>query len=94
LAADTHPERNPLLPLQPDAPGPTSGACAHYHATRFDNDDTLELVSMLEFLAGWLDADLDYARSRLPLYGAYTVDDLRADTIRILHTIKQTNIQS
>jgi hypothetical protein len=56
--------------------------------------DTIELVSLLEFLTGWLDADLDYARARLPLYGTYTVDHLRADTSRLLYAIKQANIES
>jgi hypothetical protein len=73
------------LPLQPDAPRP--GIVAGDPAT-------IELVSLLDFLAGWLDADLDYARARLPLYGTYTVDHLRADTTRILQAIKQTNIES
>ena len=33
-----------------------------------------ELIALLEFYAGWLNADIDYARARLPLDGAYRVD--------------------
>ncbi len=55
---------------------------------------TVELVSLLHFLADWLDADLDYARARLPLYRTYTVDNLRADTARLINTIKKANVGS
>ena len=57
-----------------------------------DRSDAIELVSLLEFLVAWLDADLDYARARLPLYGTYTVEDLRADTARLLSSIKRANV--
>jgi hypothetical protein len=80
--------------LGPHANDTSSGVCAQHYPTTLDHADTLELVTLLEFLVGWLDADLDYARTRLPLYGTYTVDDLRADTVRLLHAIKKTNIES
>ena len=57
-----------------------------------DRSDAIELVSLLEFLVGWLDADLDYTRARLPLHGTYTVEDLRADTARLLSSIKRANV--
>ncbi|MHB1536547.1 MAG: hypothetical protein ACYC1D_18435, partial [Acidimicrobiales bacterium] len=50
--------------------------------------DVVELTTFLEFYAGWLEADIDYARARLPLYGTYSVDDLRADTARIVKALK------
>ncbi len=34
----------------------------------------------LEFLSGWPDADLDYARARLPLCATYAVDHLSEPT--------------
>ncbi len=52
--------------------------------------DIIELVSILEFLVGWLGADLDHARARLPLYGTDNVDDLRADTARLTKTLEAT----
>ena len=80
--------------LGPHTNDTTCGVWAQQHPATLDHADTIELVSLLEFLADWLDADLDYARARLPLYGTYTVDDLRANTVRLLHAIKKTNIES
>ena len=80
--------------LGPHTNDTTCSVCAQRQYTPLDPPATIEIVSLLEFLAGWIDADLDYARARLPLYGTYTVDDLRADTRRILHAIKQTNHES
>ena len=37
---------------------------------------------------GWLRAHVDYARGRLPLYGLDSVDDLQADTARLLNLLK------
>jgi hypothetical protein len=70
-----------------------NGDCAQQRPTTLDPADTIELASLLEFLAGWLDADLEYTRARLPLHGTYTVDDLRADIARLLHAIKKDNIE-
>jgi hypothetical protein len=67
----------------------TCGVCARQHPTTLDPAHTIEVVSLLEFFVGWLDADRGYTRARLPLYGTYTVDDLRADTVRVLHAIKK-----
>jgi hypothetical protein len=53
-----------------------------------DAPDALELTGILEFFAGWLRADLDYARARLPLYGAYRVDDLQADIARLIKLLE------
>ena len=61
----------------------------HHH---LDRSDAIELVTLREFLAGWLDADLDYTRAGRPLYGTYTVEDLRADTARLLSSIKRANV--
>ena len=80
--------------LGPHTNSSARGVTAQQHPTTIlDRSDAIELVSLLEFLAGWLDADLDYTRARLPLYGNYTVDDLRADTARLLQAIKKTNIE-
>jgi hypothetical protein len=71
----------------------TRGVTAQQHpTTMLDRSDAIELVSLLEFLVGWLDADLDYTRARLPLHGTYTVEDLRVDTARLLSSIKRANV--
>jgi hypothetical protein len=60
-------------------------------------DETLdanELIALLEFYASWLDADIDYARARVPLYGDYSVDDLQDDTARLVKTLKAIKIGS
>jgi hypothetical protein len=54
--------------------------------------DIIELVTILEFFVGWLHADRDYARDRLPLCGTYTVDDLTADTERLAQTVRTRQI--
>jgi hypothetical protein len=51
-----------------------------------------ELIALLEFYAGWLNADIDYSRARLPLHGAYRVDDLHDDTARLVKTLKAIKI--
>jgi hypothetical protein len=56
--------------------------------------DVTELIALLEFYAGWLNADIDYARARLPLHGAYRVDDLQDDTARLVKTLKAIKIGS
>jgi hypothetical protein len=56
--------------------------------------DVTELISLLELYAGWLHADIDYARARLPLYGAYSVDDLQEDTGRLIKALKAIKIGS
>ena len=56
--------------------------------------DVTELISLLELYAGWLNADIDYARARLPLHGAYRVDDLQDDTARLVKTLKAIKIGS
>jgi hypothetical protein len=53
-----------------------------------DAHDAVELTSILEFFAGWLRADIDYARRRLYLTDAYSVDDLHTDTVRLVNTVK------
>jgi hypothetical protein len=55
-----------------------------------DAHDAIELTSILEFFAGWLRADIDYARSRLLLDGDYSVDDLHTDTARLIKVLKAT----
>jgi hypothetical protein len=55
-----------------------------------DARDAIELATVLEFFAGWLHADTDYARSRLPLHGSYRVDDLQTDTARLIKILKAT----
>jgi hypothetical protein len=52
--------------------------------------DAIELATIIEFFAGWLRADLDYARDRLPLYGSYHVEDLQADTARLIKILQAT----
>ncbi len=71
----------------------TCAVPAQQHPTTLDHTDTIQLVSLLEFLVGWLDADLDYNRARLPLYGTYTIDHLKADTARLLDTLKTANTE-
>jgi hypothetical protein len=56
--------------------------------------DANELIALLEFYASWLNADNNYARARLPLYGDYGVDDLQNDTARLLQTLKAIKIGS
>jgi hypothetical protein len=56
--------------------------------------DVTELIALLEFYASWLNADIDYARARLPLYGAYGVDDLQDDTARLVKILKAIKIGS
>jgi hypothetical protein len=57
-----------------------------------DAPDAIELVTVLEFYAGWLAADLTYAQERLPLYGAYSVNDIRADTARLIKILKAAQL--
>jgi hypothetical protein len=54
--------------------------------------DVTELIALLEFYARWLNADIDHARARLPLYGAYSVEDLHDDTARLVKTLKAIQI--
>src|SRR5580698_9910280 len=54
--------------------------------------DITELITLLEFYASWLNADIDYARTRLPLHGAYRVEDLHHDTARLIKTLKAIQI--
>jgi hypothetical protein len=56
--------------------------------------DVTELIALLEFYSGWLNADIDYARARLPLYGDYKVDDVQDDSARLLKTLKAIKIGS
>jgi hypothetical protein len=79
--------------LGPHTNNTTRGVTAQQPPTTIlDRSDAIELVSVLEFLVGWLDADLDYTRARLPLHGTYTVEDLKADTARLLSSIKRANV--
>ena len=55
-----------------------------------DAHDAIELTTILECFAGWLRADLEYARNRLPFYGTYSVDDLHDDTTRLIKILKAT----
>jgi hypothetical protein len=48
-----------------------------------DARHTAQVATILELFAGWLDAFTDDARRTLPLYGPYTVDDLRVDVDRL-----------
>jgi hypothetical protein len=56
--------------------------------------DATELIALLEFYASWLNADIDHARARLPVYGDYSVDDLQDDTARLVKTLKAIKIGS
>ena len=48
----------------------TSGEQLAAHITDvLAEPDKAELVSLLGFYAGWLEADRDYARGRVPFYG-------------------------
>jgi hypothetical protein len=52
-----------------------------------------EIIALLEFYAGWLNADIDYPRARLPLHGAYSVDDHQSNTARLVQTLKASKIE-
>jgi hypothetical protein len=56
------------------------------HVT-LDALDAIELAGILEFFAGWLRADVDVARNRLPLR-AYRVDDVQVDTARLIKILQ------
>ena len=58
-----------------------------------DARDAIELTTILECFAGWLHADADYARNRLPLYGTYSIDQLHADTTRLIKLLETTPTQ-
>jgi hypothetical protein len=67
------------------------------HITDFLNPpeetlDVTELIALLEFYAGWLNADIEYACARLSLHGAYCVDDLQDDTVRLVKILKSIKI--
>ena len=50
-------------------------------------ETTLDVTELLPFRA-----DIDYARGRLPFDGTYSIDDLQADTARLVKTLKAAQI--